>query len=143
MSMAIRRYMAVLILAVLFAGCGKVTAPASTAPPSTLQGERVCSADSQRCYGVTWVAGPADSEDNSVAVSFDESFRSEQFRNAGGKVFAQMTCCGTIKEGQTRVEADGRVVVEKLELWPGDWLLVIETVTDGVKTQVSRKVTVK
>lgn len=132
-----------LVAMLIVSGCGK---PVSKAPPPEVSGElrtdRLCQVGGSACCDLKWRVGPEDSGENAIEIAFEPSLRSEDFRSGEGKVYAQMKCCGSVQEGVGRWEGADRYIVEKLELWPGEWLIVVETTGPGGKIQAVASIVV-
>jgi len=87
--------------------------------------QTVCAAPGN-CFNYQFKDGPRSDGKTELVVHFDDDMRETAFRDGGGKAYLQMHCCGRIVEGTPRWDSDHRLVVENLELWPGNWDLIIE-----------------
>jgi hypothetical protein len=126
-----RHFRSVLFL-LLIVGCGKAK-QATQQAPATEQLQTVC-ATADNCFNYQFKDGPRSDGETKLVVHFDGDTRASEFRDGGGKAYFQMHCCGRIVEGTSRWDGGNRLVVEGLELWPGNWDLIIEVgATKAVK----------
>lgn len=115
------------LFVLLVAGCGKAK-QATQQAPITESLQSVCAAP-DNCFNYQFKDGPRSDGKTKVVVHFDNETRSSEFRDGGGKAYFQMHCCGRIVEGTSRWDSGNRLVVEDIELWPGNWDLIIEVGT--------------
>ena len=129
--MKLHNYMRIFLLlgAGLFsAACGKVVEHQDLSPltPRPKLAVRLCPPTGEDCYVAKWTSGPYAGPANSIEISSVAAGGAEKLRSSSFRVFAQMKCCGTIKEGHAHWEGD-KLIIDSLALRKGEWLLVVET----------------
>jgi hypothetical protein len=131
----------VFVIALMLAACGRVVEVAPEIKQT--KAESICSPQNEICFDVAWKATPTASQDNQLDIAFGPAFRGSQFQTQSGRVFAQMKCCGTIREGVSSWVAEDKLSITSLEMWPGEWLLVVETQQHGRKIQATMDVVIQ
>lgn len=119
----LKQHVRSVLFLLLIVGCGKAK-QATQQEPVTETLQAVC-ASPEKCFSYQFQDGPRSDGKTKLVVHFDDDTRATEFRDGGGKAYLQMHCCGRIVEGSPRWDSD-RLVVEDLELWPGNWDLIIE-----------------